>query len=160
MQACITGQITYAAHGRIAFKTMKTKSGITFLLMRLPSGRFMMYPDVKITTAVTPWGSKRKAISYKKTINGKWLRETTYGGKLTENAIQAIARDLMYYGAQQAKANDYNILFSVYDEIIAEVHKDKADITQFENLICELPEWGTGIPLEAEGKILSNYQKL
>jgi len=160
MQSCITGQITYAAKGRIAFKTMKTKSGITFLLMKLPSGRFMSYPDVKIIKATTPWGSKRRAVSYKKQINGKWLRETTYGGKLTENAIQAIARDLMYYGAQQAKSSGYDVLFSVYDEIIAEIPKDKADISQFESLICELPEWGAGIPLEAEGKILTNYQKL
>jgi len=160
MQAVITGQITYAAKGRIAFKTFKTKSGVTFLLMKLPSERFMMYPDVEITTAITPWGAKRRAISYKKSINGKWLRETTYGGKLTENAIQAIARDLMYYGAQQAKKAGYKVLFSVYDEIIAEIPKEQADIKHFEELICEVPEWGDGIPLEAEGKILTNYQKL
>lgn len=159
-QACITGKATYAAKGRISFKTFKTKSGVLFLLMKLPSGRCLMYPDIKVTKATTPWGVKRKAISYRKQINGQWLRESTYGGKLTENAIQAIARDLMYYGAKQAGQSGYKVLFSVYDEIIAEIQEDLADIKDFESIICQLPDWGIGIPLEAEGKLLHNYQKL
>jgi DNA polymerase len=128
--------------------------------MKLPSGRCLMYPDIKVTQATTPWGAKRKAISYRKQINGQWLRESTYGGKLTENAIQAIARDLMYYGAKQAEESGYEVLFSVYDEIIAEKRSDLADIKEFESLICKIPDWGKGIPLEAEGKLLNNYQKL
>ena len=160
IMACKTGQITYACNGRIAFKTFKTKSGVKFLLMKLPSGRFLMYPHVKVIMATTPWGSRRVAISYKKFKDGRFVSETTYGGKLSENAIQAIARDLMYYGARNARDNDYDILFSVYDEIIAEVDESKADIKLFESLICKIPDWGLGIPLEAEGKLLKHYQKL
>ena len=160
MLACRTGKITYAANGRIAFKTFRTKSGVTFLLMRLPSGRPLFYPDIKIVKTTTPWGARRKAISYKKMINGKWLRETTYGGKLTENAVQAIARDLMYYGGQNAQNYGYQMLFTVYDEIISINDESKSDIEEFCKLICELPDWAEGVPLEAEGKLLKRYQKL
>ena len=160
MKACTSGKIVFAAKGKIAFKTMKTRSGVTFLLMRLPSGRFISYPDIKIEMVTTPWGARRKAISYKKAKNNGWFRDTTYGGKLTENAVQGIARDIMYYGAKVASDYGYKMLFSVYDEIVALADKDKADIRHYEELICTLPAWATGAPIKAEGILAKHYQKL
>lgn len=160
MMACKTGKVTYACDGLIAFKTSKTKSGVTFLFMKLPSGRLLSYPDIKIVKAITPWGASRKSVSYKKLVNNQWVRETTYGGKLYENAIQAIARDLMYYGAKNAVKNGYRVIFSVYDEVISEIDEDKADIKHYEELLSVTPEWGVGMPLEAEGKICNRYQKI
>lgn len=160
IRACKTGEITYIPNGKIAFKTMKTKSGVLMLLMRLPSGRFITYPHVKLETVTTPWGANKMGITYKKAKDGGYFRESTYGGKMTENAIQGIARDLMYHGGKNAAKEGYEILFTVYDEIVGMAPKDRADIDHFCESICVLPDWAIGMPLEAEGKIFSRYQKL
>ena len=160
IRACKTGEITYVPNGKLAFKTLRSNNGIPMLLMRLPSGRFIIYPHVKVETVVTPWGAKKTGITYKKVSNGGFFRESTYGGKFTENAVQGIARDLMYHGAKNAQKNGYDILFTVYDEIVALADADKANIEEFCQLICDLPEWAFGMPLDAEGKVVRRYQKI
>ena len=160
IMACKTGKIITAAKGKIAFKTLKTKSGVTMLQMKIPSGRCITYPDVKLEMIETPWGTKRLAVTYCKAIDRGFKRESTYGGKLTENAVQAIARDVFYHGAKNAGENDYDILFGVYDEVVATAPKETADIKQFCDLICDTPDWASGLPIEADGKIMERYQKL
>lgn len=158
LTACRTGKVQTA--GRIKFKTIRTKSGIVNLLMKLPSNRCITYPDVKIVMATTPWGAKKKAVSYKKASERGYYRETTYGGKIMENACQGIARDIMYYGAQQASKHGYMTLFTVYDEVIAIADEDTANIDDFNSYITEKEEWAHGLPLKADGKLLKRYQKL
>jgi DNA polymerase len=160
IRACKTGEVTYIPNGKIAFKTSRTKSGVNVLQMRLPSGRSITYPHVKIEQVTTPWGAKKMSITYKKVKDGGFFRESTYGGKFTENAIQGIARDLMYYGAKNAGNNGYDILFTVYDEIVGMAPNDYIDIEEFIKLITVLPDWAIGMPLEAEGKIVRRYQKI
>jgi len=160
MRACRTGKVTFIPNKKIAFKTHRTKSGVTMLQMKLPSGRCLNYPDVRIETVTTPWGAQKKAITYKKPKDNGFYRESTYGGKITENAVQAIARDIFYYGAQHASKNQYQVMFGVYDEVIALTNKSTADIDKFCELICEKPDWAADLPLEAEGKLLKHYQKI
>lgn len=157
LTACRTGKMQTA--GRIKFKTIKTKSGIINLLMKLPSNRCITYPDVKIVMATTPWGARKKAISYKKASERGYFRETTYGGKIMENACQGIARDIMYYGGKNAAKAGYMTLFTVYDEIIA-ITDDPGNIEKFNSLICQSEPWADGLPLKADGKLLRRYQKL
>ncbi len=159
LAALRTGKVVMAALGKIAFKSHKTKSGVIMLQMKLPSGRCINYPHAKIDIVKTPWGAKKKALTYKKVTNGGYYRESTYGGKLAENAVQAIARDIMYYGAQCA-SRKYDILFSVYDEVISLVPEQIADIEEYNMMLCTTPAWASDLPLEAEGKILKHYQKL
>lgn len=160
IRACKTGEITYTPDGHISFKTYRTKSGVVMLLMKLPSGRFISYPDVRLETITTPWGAKKQGITYKKVTDGGFFRESTYGGKLTENAVQGIARDIMYHGGKCAKTRGYNILFGVYDELVGMHDEEHADIDEFSQLICTRPSWGETIPLSAEGKICRRYEKL
>lgn len=155
-----SGEQTFAANGKISFKKVRSQSGVVFLLMILPSGRFIMYPHVKTEVVTTPWGAKKKGITYKKVTNGGFFRQSTYGGSITENAVQGIARDLMYYGSKNAKANGYDILFHVYDEVVGMHDENDANIHEFNDLICKRPDWGLTIPLVAEGKICKRYQKI
>jgi DNA polymerase len=157
MRACRTGKMQVA--GRIKFKTMRTRSGKINLMMKLPSDRCITYPDVKIVMATTPWGAKKKSVSYKKASERGFYRETTYGGKLMENACQGIARDIMYYGGQCAAKEGYMTLFTVYDEIIS-ITDEPGEIERFNELICQKEEWANGLPLKAEGKLLRRYEKL
>lgn len=160
MLACQTGKVQICCRGKIAFKTHRSKSGVMMLQMKLPSGRCLNYPDVKIQIVTTPWGAQKKAITYKKPKDNGFYRESTYGGKITENAVQAIARDIFYNGAIHATCNDYQVMFGVYDEVIAITDKETADIDQFCKLICVRPGWAEDLPLEAEGKLLRHYQKI
>lgn len=160
LKACRTGLVISCCKDRIAFKTHRTKSGVRMLQMRLPSGRCINYPHVSVRDVTTPWGEVKKAVTYRKVSNGGFFRESTYGGKLAENAIQGIARDIFYYGAEYASKKGYEILFGVYDEVIGMADEEDANIKIFEQLICKKPKWADGLPLEAEGKLQRRYQKI
>jgi len=157
LKACSTGKAQLC--GRISFKTERTKSGVVNLLCKLPSGRCITYPDVKIGVVTTPWGAKKKAVTYKKVADRGYFRDSTYGGKLMENICQGIARDIMYYGAQIAASEEFDILFTVYDEVVA-LTKEPGDIEQFNEALCTKPDWAAGLPLKAEGKLMKRYEKL
>jgi len=159
MLAVRTGKTTYCLKGKCAFRTIKTKSGKVFLLMRKPNGTFLSYPEPRIQTVTTPWGARKKALTYKRLVNNFWRRESTYGGSLFENYIQAIARDLMYFGAKEANKKGYKVMFSVYDEVIALADEDRS-FDEYIEALCMLPDWAVGLPLAADGKKLVHYQKL
>lgn len=161
MLAMTTGKECFAAHGRISFKLLRMKNDQKFLFMKLPSGRLICYPKASLGVVTTPWGARKKAIVFRKLINNHWSHESTYGGKLTENACQAIARDIMYVGMKNASAAGFNTIMQVYDELISSAPKGFMNIKDYENLLCSpMPEWTRNLPLEAEGKIMTRYQKL
>ena len=80
-----------------------------------------------------------------------WIRVDTYGGMLTENAVQGVARDLLAHGIKNVEAAGYPVVGHVHDEIIAEVDAGTGDIDEFEALMMELPEWAAGWPIKAAG---------
>lgn len=160
LTACRTGKVTYACQKKIAFKTRRTKSGTVQLLCKLPSGRCLTYPSVKLAVVTTPWGARKTAVTYKKSVDRGFYRDSTYGGKLCENICQGIARDLMYYGAQQAEKLGYETLFTVYDEVIAISDETTANMDEFCEALCTKPNWADGLPMKAEGKLQNRYEKL
>ena len=138
--------------------------GITFhrdadyLLIRLPSGRDLFYyhPEIRENDlgreAIHFWGTDQKT--------GKWGLISTYGGKLTENIVQAVARDLLCNAMMNLYYAGYRINFHVHDEVVMEVpegsdkHLDEAI-----RLMCELPKWAEGLPLNAAGFESHYYMK-
>jgi len=161
MLAMQTGKECFAASGRISFKLLRLSNKQLFLFMKLPSGRLLAYPQANIETVTTPWGAKKKAITFRKLVNNFWGKESTYGGKLVENACQAIARDIMYHGMENADNAGFKIIMQVYDELISYAPKGFMRLEDYEKLLCDpMPEWAKGLPLDAEGKILNRYQKL
>lgn len=155
------GLITCIPNKKVYFKAVRFKNGQVFLFMKIPSGRLIAFPDMKIRQVKTPWGAVRDAITYKKKVNAAWVPVSTYGGKLTENAVQGIARDIMYRGMLNAYERGFEIFANIYDELLGCADEDFATIKEYENLLCSpMDEWAYGFPLEAEGKILDRYQKL
>lgn len=74
-----------------------------FMRMGLPSGRHLHYCRPRIEEVMMPWGEKKASITYESQNDRKqWVRESTHPGKLTENADQAIARDLLAHGMKLA----------------------------------------------------------
>lgn len=100
---------------RVEPLTLSVESGIFFI--ELPSGRRLAY--VKPRLGENRFGGT--SILYDGTMTGrKWGTLETYGGKLTENIVQAIARDLLVYGMHQVARAGHRIVMHVHDEIVTE----------------------------------------
>jgi len=93
----------------------------------------------------------------------KWDRLKLIPGRITENIIQALARDIMAHGLVMVKENmpHVQLLGTVHDEAIGEVDELVTSHTmrQFNECLCRLPAWAKGLPLEAEGYIAKRYRK-
>jgi DNA polymerase bacteriophage-type len=131
-----------------------------WLCIRLPSGRELRYfrPEVKM---VDKWGNGRRqpALSYMGEFKGKPARESTYGGKLTENVVQAIARDVMIHSSFHAEDEGYTLVGRVHDELITEVEEDFGSKEHLEEILKRRPSWALDAPIGAEGFECIRYRK-
>jgi DNA polymerase len=127
-----------------------------FLRMKLPSGRYLHYCRPRIELVMAPWGKEIQNITYEGlTQNGHWGRINTHGGKLTENADQAISRDLLMNAMRLADAEGLDIRIHVHDEILALSDEDKAEaeLQLLMDCLNESPDWAKGLPLASAGYI-------
>lgn len=124
-----------------------------FLFMRLPSGRRLAY--VKPRMGINQFGSE--SVTYEGVgATKKWERLESYGPKFCENAIQAIARDILMYAMQTLR--NCSIVAHVHDELIIE-----ADRRMSLSAVCEqmgrTPPWAQGLLLRADGYECDFYKK-
>jgi DNA polymerase len=145
------------------FSIKKTKWYVKddFLYCELPSSRKIAYHKPSVKYELTPWGEKRPVL-YHYGVNGltrKWEESSTYGGKLTENVVQAIARDLMAEAMLRIEKAGYEIVLTVHDELLAERKKGFGDLKHFCDLMNESPEWAKGCPINVEGWQGDRYRK-
>lgn len=131
--------------------------GIWFCIL-LPSGRCLWYPYPKVEDTVR-FNRRVKKLTYRSEIKGKWVREGTYGGKLVENIVQAIARDFMQYACFTAERNGYGVIGTVHDELITEVPEGFGSPHELEKLVCMKPKWATDAPIGAEAWEGTRYRK-
>lgn len=132
-----------------------------FLYIRLPSGRNLAYKNPKITMAETSWGEMKPTLSFM-AVHPKtkqWVREKTYGGKLTENVVQATAADLMMEAMVRVENAGYPVILTVHDEIVSEVKKGFGSLKEFERLMSTLPAWAKGLPVAVEGWREERFKK-
>lgn len=153
------GVVTEALDGRVRFKV----SG-GFLWLKLPSGRRLAYCQPKVVWKPAPWDRSREIPGVEAwAVNSKtkqWQKRSIYGGLIFENVVQATARDLMASAMLRLEqAGKYFPLLSVHDEIITEVAEDAADVPEFEQFMCELPQWAEGCPVAADGWAGRRYRK-
>ena len=130
----------------------------TTLLCRLPSGRDIAWPEAEET--INRFGSK--SIRYKgvgQTTN-KWTWLETYGGKLTENITQAVARDCLA-AAMTVVSSKYPIVFHVHDELICEVPEAEAEkaLAWIQEVFTYNLDWNAGLPLRGSGYTTPYYKK-
>ena len=135
----------------------------SFLKMRLPSGRNLAYYQPEVQPMRKPWGDIRDTLTYMgKNIRNQWVRLTTHPGKITENAVQAIARDVL-----AAAMNDIErelmlpIVLHVHDEIVVEVPEVVMDHawTGIRDCMIRPRAWAPGLILGAEGFATKWYLK-
>jgi DNA polymerase len=132
----------------------------SFLMCRLPSGRVIMYPYPRMDMVRTPWGQPKLALTYKGEKDRRFQRTTAYGGLLAENITQAVARDLLRDAMFRWEASGYPIIMHVHDELVSEVKKNSGkNIAEATKLLCEVPKWAVGLPIQADGWEGKRYRK-
>lgn len=131
------------------------------LCIKLPSGRTICYPRAEVGVEKEDgWRGDHPIIEYEglNQTTKKWGKIRTYGGKLTENIIQAIARDILGTVILRAKSKNLNVVFHIHDEIIVEASKDQT-LENVEALFSEPIEWCPGLPLKGAGYSTPYYLK-
>jgi DNA polymerase len=144
------------AFGKVAF-------GIKgdFLHIALPSGRWLAYYKPRIALTGTPWGEEKDALWFDGPFSPAGYGEQhTYGGKLTENIVQAIARDVLAEAVLRLeKHGDYPVVMHVHDEALAEPDKDKLVKADFEEMMARAPEWAPDLPISIDAWYGDRYHK-
>ena len=130
------------------------------LKLKLPSGRCLTYPQATLEYADTPWGDRKLTLCFMAVDSkNRWSKEKTYGGKITENITQAVARDILALAMLRLEKAGYPVIFSVHDEIVCEVPKSEKNITEFRRLLEICPDWATGLSIKAECWQGKRYKK-
>jgi DNA polymerase len=92
-------------------------------------------------------------------LNKKWERQQTYGGRLTENAVQGLCRDLLVHAALRLEQGGYRPLTLIHDEVVCEPPVGFGSVDSMCAIMSELPAWAEGFPLRAEGSRGPRYMK-
>lgn len=154
----------------IVFAYETDKAG-NWLSMQLPNGRKLWYFEPGLEPKTIQYTDKntgelkeftKDSIYYQGRNNkkgGAWGRVYTYGGMLTENAVQAIARDLMVDAMIRVEKAGFEIVMSVHDEVVAEAEPGR-DVHAFEKLVAgPNPAWAKDCPVAAEAWSGKRYRK-
>ena len=153
-----------------ALKTLQTgqsqsmQKGINFniengnLAVTLPSGRKLFYIKPELIT--NQFGQDSIAYMGQNQTTKKWEKIPTYGGKMTENIVQAIARDCLAVSIKNLVAEGYIPVFHIHDEVICEV-PENSDYTLEKaiGIMCKPISWAKDLPLNADGFTSDYYKK-
>ena len=135
-----------------------------FMTIQLPSGRKLYYygprfKDKKIGRSAMP----SRVLCYQGVVQEtkQWGEIDTYGGKLTENIVQAIARDLLGSSMLQLEAEGYHPVCHIHDECLVEVPEENAQAhyEEMSRIMGTPPEWASDLPLRADGYVTPFYLK-
>ncbi|WP_059050809.1 DNA polymerase [Paenibacillus senegalimassiliensis] len=131
-------------------------SGLDFFTIQLPSGRKLYY--VQPTLAQNDFGKQALHYMGPDQKTGKWTKIGTYGGKLVENVVQAIARDCLAVSLVRADQAGYDSVLHVHDEIGIESNQPE-ELDDVLGFMAQPIDWAPGLPLKAAGFTTSFYMK-
>ncbi len=145
-------------------RTIRIQYGITFsyqdgyMFIKLPSGRKLAYVKPQIREG--KFG--RPALTYEgmDQVKKTWERIDTYGPKLVENIVQAVARDCLAVNMIRLDNAGYDIRMHVHDEVILDVpNTDTEALTEVNEMMSQYIDWAPGLPLRADGYETEFYKK-
>lgn len=131
--------------------------GLDFLTVTLPSGRKLFYAHPYL--APNAWGNDSLHYVGMNQTTKKWCELETYGGKLVENIVQAIARDCLAVAMERLDKNGFNIVMHIHDEAVVDCPAESADLGRACRIMCEPIEWADGLLLNAAGFVGDYYMK-
>lgn len=156
-------EVERAAIKAVKDKPTQLKCGILFykrsgiLFAKLPSGRSIAYAKPQLQKnkfdreALTYMGASKS--------RGSWKRTETFGGKLTENIVQAFARDCLAESIIRLEDKGFEVNFHVHDEVILDVPKGVSSAKEVADIMGEPIPWAKGLLLKAEAYETDFYMK-
>lgn len=132
-----------------------------FLYIKLGSGRMLAYHKPEVRREKAPWGQYIPTVTHMgtNTYTKKWMRLSASPGRLTENVVQATARDIMVDRSFAIEEAGYPLILSVHDELIAQTPEDFGSTREFVSIMDDQPDWISGIPITTEGWKGQRYRK-
>ena len=134
-----------------------------WLTCQIPSGRKLWYWNPQKVLRKMPWDEFdiRRGFNYLSFKKGQMRPVNAYGGLLTENVVQALARDIMVHAMHGCERENLPIVLTVHDEIIGEPLARDASATMLQQIMEDRPPWAIemGCPIEAECWIGQRYRK-
>lgn len=118
-----------------------------WLSARLPSGRKIWYWNPQPTREAMPWDEDdiRPSFTYQAKKTGQVRTIKAFGGLLTENVVMGIERDIIAQGMLNCEREGFPIVFTVHDEVVAEVEEAKADKNHFMQCLLDIPAWAKAL---------------
>ena len=151
-----TGQPA-GVRGLIIARESDIRNGLDFLTITLPSGRKLFY--VKPFLSQNDFGKEALHYFGLNQTTKKWEKQSTYGGKLVENCVQAIARDCLAVTLKRLAVLGYQAVMHIHDEVVLDVPKNKADLDTVASIMGTPIPWAPGLPLTADGFLSEYYKK-
>ena len=135
-------------------------TGTRYMTILLPSGRKLYYPSPEI--GVNRWGNPSVSYMGQNQTTKRWERVETYGGKLVENIVQAIARDCLAIAIENLEAQGLHVVFHIHDEVVIDTpawaDNDMMLDTVTKIMTKPIP-WAQALPLNADGWVDKFFKK-
>lgn len=135
-------------------------TGTRYMTILLPSGRKLYYPSPEI--GVNRWGNPSVSYMGQNQTTKRWERVETYGGKLVENIVQAIARDCLAIAIENLEAQGLHIVFHIHDEVVIDTPAWADEDTMLDTVTKIMTKpipWAQMLPLNADGWVDKFFKK-
>ena len=142
--------------GLVFAREMDFKEKMDYLTILLPSQRKLFYAFPKL--GKNKWGGDSIEYMGMNQTNKKWERIETYGGKLTENVTQAIARDCLAHAIYRLRKVDKKVVMHIHDEVCLEIEKE-SELKEICDIMGRALDWAPGLILTASGFVNNYYKK-
>lgn len=130
---------------------------VEYLTVLLPSGRKLYYNSPQI--GENKWGGPSISYMGMDQTTKKWKRIETYGGKLVENCVQAVARDCLAQAIESLEKEGLSVVFHIHDEVVIDCRADTATLDDVVNIMSRPIPWAPGLPLNADGWVGGFFKK-
>lgn len=143
--------------GLILAREFDIEHNLDFLTITLPSKRKLYYARPEL--GANQWG--RPSILYRgvNQTTKQWTQLETYGGKLVENVVQAIARDCLAAAIEHLEKAGFPVVFHVHDEVVIDCPESKVDLDAVVQIMTQPIPWAADLPLNADGWVGDFFKK-
>lgn len=143
--------------GLILAREFDIEHNLDFLTITLPSKRKLYYATPEL--GANQWG--RPSILYRgvNQTTKQWTQLETYGGKLVENVVQAIARDCLAAAIEHLEEAGFPVVFHVHDEVVIDCPESRADLDAVVQIMTQPIPWAADLPLNADGWVGDFFKK-
>lgn len=135
-------------------------TGTRYMTILLPSGRKLYYPSPEI--GVNRWGNPSVSYMGQNQTTKRWEKVETYGGKLVENIVQAIARDCLAIAIENLESQGLHVVFHIHDEVVIDTPAWADEDTMLETVTKIMTKpipWAQALPLNADGWVDKFFKK-